>query len=242
MIIETVGGIVTVAKEVAVEVTEAAVEAAIQCAEELPEKIGELSVAEMLPEKIELIPEINLPETVNTCLELNEMSDISYEDKVLIQDKEISDVETGEKAFDRANTHETGNYGEMKMDQDLRDKGYDRISKEMVTDIDSKTHQGLDGVYYNPDGEPPYIIADAKYGTSQLAETLDGKQMSDSWIDARLDKDVGIEKADEIRMEKILNPDNVGSYVGHVDAEGNVIYDKLDGEANVIEKDVKING
>jgi hypothetical protein len=241
MILETMEAVATVAKEVAAKVGEAAVESAKFCAEKLPQKIGELSVAEKLPEKIELISETDLSEIVDSCLESNEMSDISYSDKVDRQEKEISDVECGNKDFDRANTHETGNYGEMKMDQDLRDKGYDRISNEMVTDIDSKTHQGLDGVYYNPDGEPQYIIADAKYGTGQLAETLDGKQMSDSWIDARLDKDLGAEKADEIRMERILNPDNVGSYVAHVDAGGNVIYDKLDGEANVIEKDVRIN-
>jgi hypothetical protein len=184
--------------------------------------------------------------------ELNDDADISlnaetkeagesYSDKVEKQEKEIINVETGEKVFDRTNTIETGNYGEMKTDQDLRNKGYDRISNEIITDIDGKTHQGLDGVYYNPEGNPQYIIVDSKYGSAQLSETKDGKQMSDSWVDARLDKDLGSQKADEIRMEKILNSDNVGCYVAHVDAEGNVTYDKLDGNANVVEKDVKIN-
>ena len=51
----------------------------------------------------------------------------------------------------------------------------------------------------------------------------------------------GKEKADEIRMEKILNPDNVGAYVAHVKEDGTVTYDKLDADANVVEKDVKIN-
>lgn len=171
-----------------------------------------------------------------------EGSDLSYEQKVEKQEQEINDVETGKKDFDRSNTRETGNYGEMKTDQDLRNKGYERISNDMVTDIDENGHQGIDGIYYNPDGKPQYIIVDAKYGSAQLnPDTKDGKQMSENWIDKRLDQSVGKEKADEIRAEKLLNSDNVGTYVAHVDENGNVRYDKLDNGANVVEKDVKIN-
>lgn len=179
----------------------------------------------------------------NDNSEINEKDEgVSYEENVEKQDQEISDVESGAKDFDRTNTHETGNYGEMKTDQDLRTKGYERISTDMVTDIDQSGHQGIDGVYYKKDGDPEYLIVDSKYGSAQLnPNTKDGKQMSNEWINNRLDKDVGKEKADEIRMEKVLNPDNVGSYVAHVDADGNVTYDRLDDDANVIEKDVKIN-
>lgn len=165
-----------------------------------------------------------------------------FENKVEKQEQEINDVESGKKDFDRSNTKETGNYGEMKTDQDLRSKGYERISEDMVTDIDENGHQGIDGIYYNPDGKPQYIIVDAKYGSAQLnPDTKDGKQMSENWIDKRLDQSVGKEKADEIRLEKLLNSDNVGTYVAHVDENGNVRYDKLDNRANVVEKDVKIN-
>lgn len=129
----------------------------------------------------------------------------------------------------------------MKTDQDLRNKGYVRISKDTTTSIDDKGHQGIDGVYENPDGDPRYIIVDSKYGTSTLGDTADGKQMSEGWIDKRLDDAVGKEKADEIREAQLLDPDSVGSYVAHVDADGNVTYDKLDGDANVVEKDVEIN-
>lgn len=169
------------------------------------------------------------------------IEEMPYEEKVAIQEKELSDVESGVKPFDRDNTHEVGNYGEMKADQDLREKGYERISNDMVTDIDENGHQGLDGVYYNPDGHPQILIVDAKYGSASLnPNTKDGKQMSENWIDQRLDKDLGKEKADEIRMEKILNQDNVGAYVAHVREDGTVTYDRLDDAANVIEKDVKI--
>lgn len=58
MIIETA---ITVAKEVAKEAGKVAIESAKMCAEQLPEKIGELTEAESLPEKIELIPREELP-------------------------------------------------------------------------------------------------------------------------------------------------------------------------------------
>lgn len=169
----------------------------------------------------------------------SEDSEKSEEEKIELQNNEIKAVESGDKKIESA--QEKGNYGEMKVDQDLRSKGYERISKDMVTKVDDPGHQGIDGVYYNPNGKPKYIIVDAKYGTAQLTDTLDGKQMSDNWIDKRLDESVGKEKADDIRMEVLLEPDNVAKYIGHVDSNGNVTYDKLDSEANIVEKDVKVN-
>lgn len=167
------------------------------------------------------------------------MEQDSAREKIEKQEKEISSVESGEKNLD--STLEKGNYGEMKVDQDLRGKGYERISKDMVTDVKAIGHQGIDGVYCNPNGTPKYLIVDAKYGTAQLADTLDGKQMSENWQDKRLDESVGKEKADKIRMEKLFDPDNVGSYVAHIDESGDITYDRLDEGANVIGKDVKIN-
>lgn len=155
------------------------------------------------------------------------------------QDKVIDEVDSGDKELET--DQEKGNYGEMKTDQDLRKRGYERISKDIVTSLDNKTHKGIDGVYYNENGNPQYIIVDAKYGKAQLRETQDGKQMSETWINNRLDQSIGKERADEIRLEKVLNPDNVGSYVSHIDSEGNVTYDKLDENGNVIEKDVNVN-
>ncbi|MEY8356765.1 hypothetical protein AALB39_25910 [Lachnospiraceae bacterium 54-53] len=161
------------------------------------------------------------------------------EENIEKQDKEIEHVENGDKELET--TQEKGNYGEMKMDQDMRKNGYERISTDMVTGLNDSGHQGIDGVYYNPEGNPQYIVADAKFGSAQLSDTQDGKQMSANWIDKRLDASVGKEKADEIRMEQLLNPDNVGSYVVHIDEKGNTSYDKIDSDGNTVEKDVKIN-
>ena len=165
-------------------------------------------------------------------------TELTMDEKIDKQNQAIESVESGEKSLET--TQEKGNYGEMKTDQDLRERGYERISTDMVTDLDDAGHQGIDGVYYNPDGKPQYVIVDAKYGTAQLSETADGKQMSENWIDKRLDEAVGKERADEIRFEKLLDSDNVGSYIAHVNEDGTVTYDRLDENANVIEKDVKL--
>lgn len=164
--------------------------------------------------------------------------ELSAEEISQKQDQVIESVESGEIVLET--NQEKGNYGEMKVDQDLREKGYERISTDVVTDLKDPTHKGIDGVYYNPDGDPPYLIVDAKYDTAKLKDEIgDGRQMSQKWIDARLDDAVGKDVADEIRMAQ-LNGD-VGCYVGKVakggDLTAEVIYQQVD-EAGEIVKGV----
>lgn len=154
------------------------------------------------------------------------------------QQKILDEVKNGERKLETA--IEKGNYGEMRTDQDLKEKGYERISLDRVTDLNDSTHHGIDGVYYKKGGEPEYLIVDSKYGSAQLGDTSDGRQMSEEWIDRRLDDAVGREKADEIRMEKLQNSDNVGSFVAHVDESGTVTYDRLDSNGNVTERNVQL--
>ena len=54
------------------------------------------------------------------------------------------------------------------MDVYFKSQGYERIGLDRVTDLNAPTHQGIDGVYYNLDGHPPYIIGEAKYGLSLI--------------------------------------------------------------------------
>ena len=113
----------------------------------------------------------------------------------------IKGVENGDIPL--TNNIQKGNYGEMKMDVYFESQGYERISLDKVTDLDAPTHQGIDGVYYNSDGYPPYVIGEAKYGSSGLGNTRDGMQMSDTWINGsdRLVNAVGKEVADDILLE-----------------------------------------
>ena len=64
----------------------------------------------------------------------------------------IKQVESGEVELE--NSQQKGNYGEMKMDQELHNNGYERISTDSVDSLNSPGHQGIDGVYYKEDGNP----------------------------------------------------------------------------------------
>ena len=126
----------------------------------------------------------------------------------------IKGVENGE--IQLSNNIQKGNYGEMKMDAYFESQGYERISLDGVTDLNAPNHQGIDGVYYNPNGHPPYVIGEAKYGSSRLGNTLDGPQMSDDWIygSNRLLKAVGKEMYDDILVE------GYGKQLIHIDKNG----------------------
>lgn len=112
----------------------------------------------------------------------------------------------------------------MKMDVHFESQGYTRTSLDRVTSLDDKIVHGIDGVYENASPPPKYIIGEAKYGSSQLSNTKTGRQMSDEWVDSRnrLDKAVGQEKADEIRMELLLNPENIESILVKIGEDGKV--------------------
>lgn len=114
------------------------------------------------------------------------------------------------------------------MDNFFESQGYNRISTDRVTDLNSTTHQGIDGVYYKKDGHPPYIVAEAKYGSSKLSKLADGTpQMSREWIEGgkstpRLELSVGKDAADNILIE------GYDSILVNIGSDGNVIAHKLD--------------
>lgn len=143
----------------------------------------------------------------------------------------IKGVENGEIPL--SNNIQKGNYGEIKMDAYFESQGYERISLDRVTDLNAPNHQGIDGVYYNPDGHPPYVIGEAKYGSSRLSTLADGTpQMSREWIEGgkgtpRLELDVGKNVADDILLE------GYESILVNVDKEGNIIIHLLDENGHI---------
>ena len=142
--------------------------------------------------------------------------------------------ESPEETIAQLSNLQKGNYGEMKMDIFYDELGYDRISLDRTTDLDAPVHRGIDGVYYNPDGHPPYVIAEAKFGSARLSNTLDGKQMSDSWIDKRLVDAVGEKKADAIILEMMINPDNVQKHLINISTNGDITMKSLDEYSNIL--------
>ncbi|MGT2711352.1 hypothetical protein [Streptococcus oriscaviae] len=101
-----------------------------------------------------------------------------------------------------------------------------------MTHLDSPSHKGIDGVYYNPDGHPPYIISEAKYNTATLStKTLtDGsQQMNRRWIDNRLEKAVGRRMAEEIKSARDFG--DVQSNLFNVKENGDIVIYQLDDTA-----------
>jgi len=105
-----------------------------------------------------------------------------------------------------------------------------------VIDPNAPPHQGIDGVYYNPNGKPPYVIGEAKYGTSKLSQTADGLQMSEDWIlgSNRLENAVGIDVADDILELLVSGSDEIISSLIHIDSNGNIVEYILDNAGKVV--------
>ncbi|RSI72558.1 hypothetical protein D8859_08820 [Streptococcus oralis] len=152
--------------------------------------------------------------------------------EILKQRGIISEVDDG--TIELISNMRKGNYGEMTTDEIYRQLGYERISLDMTTEIDGATHHGIDGVYHNPNGHPPYIIAEAKYGSARLSylKNPETKQMSREWIGARLKDAVGGRKLQEIRQAS--DAGDVGYQLVKVRKNGDIMINNLDKKANII--------
>ncbi|WP_239831339.1 hypothetical protein [Streptococcus oralis] len=151
--------------------------------------------------------------------------------EILKQRGIISEVDDG--TIELISNMRKGNYGEMTTDEIYRQLGYERISLDMTTEIDGATHHGIDGVYYNPNGHPPYIIAEAKYGGSRLNYLKGGtKQMDSNWIADRLEDAVSEEHYDLIR--KANKNGDVQAQLVKIQKNGNIMINNLDAKANII--------
>lgn len=93
----------------------------------------------------------------------------------------IKSVEKEGSIGENGTSLERGNYGEMKMDQQMAKYGFRKVSTRTVTSLNDATETGIDGIYYHPK-TGKYVILDAKAGSSSLGTTADGKQMSKDWI------------------------------------------------------------
>ena len=109
-----------------------------------------------------------------------------------------------------------GKFGEERADAHMEEQGFTKIGGH------GEKPQGIDGVYENANPPPKYVVGEAKYGKSGYGMTEDGPQMSDEWVDNRLDDAVGKAKADEIRS------DGYEKWELRVDENGNVTPKKID--------------
>lgn len=126
-----------------------------------------------------------------------------------------------------------GNYGEMKMDLHFEKQGYKCISENRVVDIDQKIDKGIDGIYHNPNGNPPFTIADAKYNTSTLNKKT--AQMSDKWILKNLKETIPNKKLRE-EIEDAIEEGNIHRVLFTIKKDGSVVKHLLDETAQKIKK------
>lgn len=125
------------------------------------------------------------------------------------------------KSIKDATTAEKGVFGEAKADERMIQDGFEKMNGAPVNMGDAPKGQGIDGVWRNTSPPPDYVITEAKYGSGRLATLKDGsKQMSDDWIDDRLNKEVGRREADRIR--DAMAEGRVEKRLLKVDENGNV--------------------
>ena len=152
--------------------------------------------------------------------------------EILKQRGIISEVDDG--TIELISNMRKGNYGEMTTDEIYRQLGYERISLDMTTEIDGATHHGIDGVYHKPNGHPPYIIAEAKYGSARLSYLKGSKikQMSHPWVERRLEDAVGARNFEKI--DEAMKHGDVGYQLVKVRKNGDIMINNLDKKANII--------
>jgi hypothetical protein len=124
---------------------------------------------------------------------------------------------------------EKGVYGEAQADTYMDEGGFQKLNGDLVKAGDDPFGKGIDGVWKNTTPPPEYVVTEAKYGTSQLGTLKDGtKQMSDKWVNDRLDKAVGRAVADDIRDADARG--QVEKWLLQVDENGNVTKSIIPGD------------
>ncbi|HFK1461436.1 MULTISPECIES: hypothetical protein [Bacillus] len=143
-----------------------------------------------------------------------------------------------------------GNYGEIKSsdnllnNQSLKEAGFDLkpVGKSVPSGINDKIVKGIDGLYENANAESKikYVIDEAKFGSSQLGKTKDGRQMSNDWLKGSETGKSRILKAvegDEVLVEQItkaLKRGKVERVLSKVDSSGKVKTFKIDAKGNIV--------
>ena len=125
-------------------------------------------------------------------------------------------------------------YGEARgreyMEKDL---GMERLTNDKAWNA-----KGIDDIYKNPHPPPDYVVVDHKYGYGKLGKTLDGKQMSDDWINGintgrdRLESAVNSRKREDILNS--MQKGQVEKWLLKIDDSGNVKKVVLDKAGNTV--------
>ncbi|MDA1902222.1 T7SS effector LXG polymorphic toxin [Bacillus cereus group sp. BcHK20] len=149
-----------------------------------------------------------------------------------------------------ATNKQKGNYGEIKSsdnllnNQSLKEAGFDLkpVGKSAPSGINDKIVKGIDGLYENanPNSNIKYVIDEAKFGSSQLGKTKDGRQMSNDWLNGAKTRKSRILKAVDgdaklaSKITKALQDQEVERVLSKVDSSGNVKTFRIDAKGDII--------
>ncbi|MFP3412834.1 T7SS effector LXG polymorphic toxin [Bacillus sp. SIMBA_074] len=149
-----------------------------------------------------------------------------------------------------ATNKQKGNYGEIKSsdnllnNESLKDAGFDLkpVGKSAPSGINDKIVKGIDGLYENtnPNSNIKYVIDEAKFGSSQLGKTKDGRQMSNDWLNGAKTRKSRVLKAVEgdaklaSKITKALQDNEVERVLSKVDSSGNVKTFRIDVKGDII--------
>ncbi|WP_275660249.1 hypothetical protein [Pseudoalteromonas galatheae] len=136
--------------------------------------------------------------------------------------------------------HRKGATGEYNAHQLMLENGYTPLGK---TDGNYKPGQsGIDGIYLHPNPPPDYVITEAKYNTSPLGKTKNGKQMSNAWVTEKRLEQAGIDEKTRRKILKSLqkNKDSVQKLLIRNKEDGTLVIKALDKNANIIDKPVTL--
>jgi len=124
--------------------------------------------------------------------------------------------------------HRKGAAGEYNAHQLMTDKGYKPLGNTNGEYLPGS--QGIDGIYRHPNPPPDFVITEAKYNTSPLGKTKDGKQMSNDWVtEERLLKS-GLNKRKAAKVLKGLknNDGTVNKLLINNKVDGSLVVKTLD--------------
>jgi len=122
--------------------------------------------------------------------------------------------------------NQKGAAGEYNADQYMKEQGHTPLGKTGEDYVPGAN--GIDGVYKGANPPPDYIITEAKYDTSQLGMTTDGKQMSDTWLTRESLRDANIPDED---IDKVLD----GLFANDGTVQKLVVRNKPDGQSEMKE-------
>ena len=169
--------------------------------------------------------------------------------------KQICEVEQVVSGFRKLDTNIVkGNACEMLGDIYFDAYDAESLLQNPVTSLGASGHHGIDGIYrIMINGVIFYIISDAKYHTSRLINTRTGRQLSNLWIDPRLDScnmsrttnsrlqsAVGKKIADQIVNEILLGKALLVRVVFHVDPDFTIAVHLVDERGYITVRDIDL--